>query len=284
MNNEYGDPRKTLSSSNFNKITTADIFFESLAKYTKDESKTNVLFEICNEPYVKEGPSKYENANTWTAVKEYSDVIIPLIRKYSDGIVIVAGKSGVILNKIIKDPITKYSNIAYTFHLYPYNYKYDTYKPQLEAAIDKKLTIIATEAGIFNASLTSNKNTLQYNTAKMDQYLEFFKSKNYNLHFAYFKYTFPYENELYSEWAMLKPLNQNYYETRCNTWKAFKNTEVCKQESLYRRHFTNNDLSSELASKYRCATIDNKCNKDIGKGVFSFSGTYFLEKFMNKKI
>ena len=284
MKSTEGDPRTTLDSNNYQGVTTANNFFKSIAEYSKNNPY--VLFELCNEPYVKNGDSKYENLNTWNAVKEYSDVIIPIIREYSDNIIIVAGKSGVILNEIVNDPITKYSNIAYTFHMYPYNYKFATYKSQLEAMIAKNLTIIATETSIMNAALTE-KNITQYDKAKMDEYLNFFKSKNYNLSFAYFKYDFPFEsgtNSAYSEWSILKPIHKKYYDTRC-TWLSNKNTAPCLSSSLYVRHFSNNDLRKTLSNEYFCASDENHCNKDIqGKGVFSTSGVYFLEKFMNLQI
>lgn len=278
MNATVGDPRLTLAKNNFNGVTTADNFFNKIAQYSN--VNPYVMFEICNEPYVKEGASQFANTNTWTAVKEYADTIIPIIRKYSENIVIVAGKSGVVLTELTNDPITKYSNIAYTFHLYPYNYAFDTYSQQLSAAIEKKLVIIATETSIMDASLSQSNKTV-YDTNKMDQYLEFFKHNNYDLHFAYFKFDFPFESSEYNEWSILKPIHKNYYDTRC-TWNANKNLDICLQTNSYVRHMSNLNLNNKLSLEYFCSSNANKCSKEKGKGVYSISGLYFVKNFMNK--
>ena len=60
-----------------NHIEEAKEFFDEMANKYKDTP--NVIFEICNEP----------NGNTsWDDVKKYADVIIPIIRKYTDNIYI----------------------------------------------------------------------------------------------------------------------------------------------------------------------------------------------------
>ena len=53
-------------------------FFEYVASTYKDYD--NVLYEIMNEP---------SGSATWKDCKEYANTIIPIIRKYTDAIVLV---------------------------------------------------------------------------------------------------------------------------------------------------------------------------------------------------
>lgn len=288
MKATIGDPRKTLSKANNNGlVTSANNFFESISKYAKDNPY--VLYEICNEPNIETGKSKYINENTWDGVREYADTIIPIIRKNSNNIIIVAGRSGVVLNEIIKNRITKYNNIAYTFHLYPYNYDIRTYGPQLEKAIEMKIPIIATEMSIIDASL-NNSNKTAYNIEKMNKYLELFSDKRYPLNFMYFKFDFPFEKVnddgdksiiQYREWSILKPIHSNYYDTRCK-WNANKNLDLCKVSNTYVRHMSNLNLDTSLSKDYFCASNDNKCSKYKGEGVYTISGIYFVKTLMKR--
>lgn len=73
----------------------------------------NIIYEIGNEP------SGDDNTATWAEVKEYADVIIPLIRSYNPDAVIVCPTPGwgCALEEDYNDPLA-YDNVIYNYHLY----------------------------------------------------------------------------------------------------------------------------------------------------------------------
>jgi endoglucanase len=131
---EPGDP-------NFN-LARAKTFFAEIAAKHKD--KTNILYEIANEP------SKV----SWATIKSYADQIIPVIRAQdSDGVVLVgtpdwsslgvSGSGGGVAD-IVANPVNA-SNIMYTFHFYAATHG-DAYLAAFRDGI-AKLPIFVTEFG-----------------------------------------------------------------------------------------------------------------------------------------
>jgi endoglucanase len=134
-----GDPNVNLER--------AKTFFTEIAAKHKD--KTNILYEIANEP----------NGVSWSAIKSYADQIIPVIRAQdSDGVVLVgtpdwsslgASGDGNGVAQILANPVNA-SNIMYTFHFYAAShddYYINTFKDGIA-----KLPIFVTEFGTQEAS------------------------------------------------------------------------------------------------------------------------------------
>ena len=117
----------------------AKVFFDKISKQFKDYD--NVLYEIMNEP---------SGSTTWADCKKYAETIIPIIRKNSDGIILVGNpKWSADLDSVMNDPLVGYSNIMYTFHFYAndsYNQK------RLTNAYDKGFPVFVTEHGGMEAS------------------------------------------------------------------------------------------------------------------------------------
>ncbi|MBQ3639168.1 MAG: cellulase family glycosylhydrolase [Clostridia bacterium] len=157
--------------------TGAISFFTDLATVYRDNPY--VLYEICNEPNIQ-SPMKWN-----TSVKPYAEAVIEEIRTIgARGIVIVAPNNYArniseytAYNQRSDDPIdypirTDCSyNVAYTFHIYAYNIRYNTGNPvksfgwRMREAIEAGLTLVMTEfspatsdigaqsAGVMDASI-----------------------------------------------------------------------------------------------------------------------------------
>ncbi|MCO8276767.1 cellulase family glycosylhydrolase [Actinoplanes sp. TRM 88003] len=134
-----GDP-------NFN-LARARTFFTEIAN--RHKNKTNILYEIANEP----------SDVHWSSIKSYADQLIPVIRAQDpDGVVLVgtedwsslgASGDGQGVARILANPVNA-SNIMYTFHFYAASHD-DYYLNTFRDAI-AKLPMFVTEFGTQTAS------------------------------------------------------------------------------------------------------------------------------------
>lgn len=118
-------------------------FFKQMAK--KYAGVPNVIYEIWNEPAKTD----------WKTVKDYAVQVIPIIRKYDKDNVIVVGSPNWDQDVDIAaaDPITGFSNIAYSFHFYASdNYHQETLRAKADKAIKLGLPLIITEWGVGEAN------------------------------------------------------------------------------------------------------------------------------------
>ncbi|MGW0564969.1 cellulase family glycosylhydrolase [Streptomyces sp. NPDC003016] len=133
-----GDP-------NFN-LERAKTFFASVA--ARNAGKKNVIYEIANEP----------NGVSWTAIKNYADQVIPVIRAADPDAVIIVGtrgwsslgvSDGSNESEIVNNPV-KATNIMYAFHFYAASHK-DNYRATLSRAASQ-LPLFVTEFGTVSAT------------------------------------------------------------------------------------------------------------------------------------
>jgi endoglucanase len=133
-----GDP-------NFNTARATE-FFTYMAQ--KHGSKPNVLYEIANEP----------NGVGWTAIRNYAQQIIPVIRQYDpDGVVLVGTRGWSSLGvseggspqEIVDAPVSA-TNIMYVFHMYAASHG-QQYRDALSWAADR-LPMFVTEWATQQAS------------------------------------------------------------------------------------------------------------------------------------
>ncbi|MFI0467374.1 glycoside hydrolase family 5 protein [Saccharopolyspora sp. 5N102] len=133
-----GDP-------NYN-LDRAKTFFTEMAKRHKD--KTNVLYEIANEPSGVE----------WSQIKSYAEELIPVIREQDpDSVVLVGTRAWSSLGvsedsneqEIVDNPVNA-DNIMYTFHFYAASHGRE-YLDTLSRAADK-LPMFVTEFGTQEAT------------------------------------------------------------------------------------------------------------------------------------
>ena len=125
-------------------MTTANAkkFFKHFGK--KYGKRKNVIWEICNEP----------NGCEWKDVKKYAKKIIPVIRKYSDNIIVVGTPTwSQDVDTAANSRLTgKYAkNVCYTIHFYAATHK-DNIREKVKYAFKKKLPVLCTEFSICDAS------------------------------------------------------------------------------------------------------------------------------------
>lgn len=114
-------------------------FGETAQKYA---DKQHILYEICNEP----------NGVSWDDVREYADTVIPIIREYSNAVVLVGTPTwSQDVHLAAQVPITRYSNIMYTLHFYAASHGAYLRDRMLDAAA-QGLPIFVSEFGICDAS------------------------------------------------------------------------------------------------------------------------------------
>ncbi|MDG9703278.1 cellulase family glycosylhydrolase [Streptomyces sp. DH37] len=133
-----GDP-------NYN-LDRAKTFFASVA--ARNAAKKNVIYEIANEP----------NGVSWTAIKNYAEQVIPVIRAADPDAVIIVGtrgwsslgvSDGSNETEVINNPVNA-TNIMYAFHFYAASHK-DNYRATLSRAATK-LPLFVTEFGTVSAT------------------------------------------------------------------------------------------------------------------------------------
>ena len=122
-------------------------FFQQIASRHRD--KTNVLYEIANEP----------SGVPWSSIKSYAEQIIPVIRAHDpDGVVLVgtedwsslgASGDGQGVARIQAAPVDA-ANVMYTFHFYAASHD-DYYLNTFRDAI-AKLPVFVTEFGTQQAT------------------------------------------------------------------------------------------------------------------------------------
>ena len=133
----------TLSDNNPNtNITLAKDFWDYMSK--KHKGKKHVLYEICNEP----------NGVNWGTIKDYANVIIPIIRANDPETIIIVGTpqwSGKPIDVVNGGPLTGANayNTMYSFHFYAASHS--SYRSEVQSAANS-IPIFATEWGLSDAS------------------------------------------------------------------------------------------------------------------------------------
>ncbi len=116
------------------------LFFEYAAQ--KWGAYDNVIFEIYNEP----------TDARWDAIKLYAETVIPVIRKYSDNMVIIGSPAwDQTPDLFVKNPVEG-ENISYSFHYYAGSHKISNQGVRAEKAMAGGLSVIVSEWGTINAN------------------------------------------------------------------------------------------------------------------------------------
>lgn len=112
-------------------------FFNMMAK--EYANVPNVIFEICNEP---------NGDCTWEDIKEYANIIIPVIRRHKPDALILIGTPNYDreIQFPAKDPVN-FENIMYTFHFYATSHK-DEFRAKLREVVGQGTPIFVSESGL----------------------------------------------------------------------------------------------------------------------------------------
>ena len=116
-------------------------FFNMMAKEYADVP--NVIFEICNEP---------NGDCTWEDIKEYANIIIPVIRRHKPDALILIGTPNFDreIQEPAKDPVD-FENVMYSFHFYATSHKGESLA-KLRDVVGGGTPIFITESGFCEAS------------------------------------------------------------------------------------------------------------------------------------
>lgn len=118
----------------------AKVFFEEMANKYKDTD--NVIFEICNEP---------NGSTSWEDVKIYAEEVIPIIRKYTDAVIIVGTPTwSQDVDKAADNPLN-FDNIVYALHFYSGTHK-EFLREKIDYARSKNIAVFVSEFGVSDAS------------------------------------------------------------------------------------------------------------------------------------
>lgn len=133
-----GDP-------NFN-LDRAKTFFASVA--ARNAGKENVIYEIANEP----------NGVSWSAIKNYAEQVIPVIRAADPDAVVIVGtrgwsslgvSDGSNESEVVSNPVNA-TNLMYAFHFYAASHQ-DAYRTTVSRAASQ-LPLFVSEFGTVSAT------------------------------------------------------------------------------------------------------------------------------------
>lgn len=122
-------------------IEDAKAFFGAMS--AEFAGKSNVIYEICNEP---------NGAPTWAQVKAYAEQVIPVIRANDPDALVVVGTPewSQRIDEAAADPLT-FDNVMYALHFYAATHQQEL-RDRLAAAVAGGLPVFVTEFGICDAS------------------------------------------------------------------------------------------------------------------------------------
>lgn len=120
-------------------VAASKAFFENVAK--KYGSNPGVVFELFNEPWA--------NVYTWPEIKAYAEAVIPVIRKYSDNLILVGTRQwSRDVDEASLDPIVD-KNVAYVLHFYAGSHR-DTLTARGRTALANGVPLFVSEWGTTN--------------------------------------------------------------------------------------------------------------------------------------
>ncbi|HTN88651.1 MAG TPA: glycoside hydrolase family 5 protein [Sorangium sp.] len=131
----------------------AKAFFTEMAQTYGNQP--NVLFEIFNEP----------DGEPWSEIRTYANEVIAAIRATGSNNVIIVGTPtwSQDVDIAANNPITGYSNIAYTLHFYANTHR-ESLRAKARTAMDKGLALFVTEFGTCDASGNTGLNLTESQT------------------------------------------------------------------------------------------------------------------------
>ena len=124
-----------------NQIEDAKRFFEHVA--SEYGQYDNVIFEVFNEP----------TNQSWSAIRDYADTIINVIRQYSDNLILVGNpnwdqRPSTAIRDEVHDPA---HNVAYTFHYYANSHTITGQGRSAVNAMEAGLSVFVSEWGTGDA-------------------------------------------------------------------------------------------------------------------------------------
>lgn len=140
-------------------IDKAKKFFTDIA--SEYGNTPNIIWEIWNEPDNENGTGP-DQEDTWQDIKNYAAQIIPIIRKYSNNLIVVGTPFwSQKVDQAAADPIDD-PNVAYTLHFYAAQSGHkDTLRTIARTAVDLGAPLFITEFGITKANGSDSIDTVE---------------------------------------------------------------------------------------------------------------------------
>ena len=159
-----------------NEVSAAKAFFKEMAE--KYGNNDHVIFEIYNEPL--------DNVS-WETIKKYAEEIIPVIRQYSNNLILVGTRTW---SRRLDDVIGKEladNNVGYVLHFYSENLYLDrpvegskdpsspTFRQVITQAMNAGLLVFISEYGTTNSDggNPANGNLYSHNATYTDEWMAF---------------------------------------------------------------------------------------------------------------
>jgi endoglucanase len=102
----------------------------------------NVIFEIYNEP----------TNTTWPGIKAYAEKVIPVIREYSDNLILVGTPNwDQNIETVIGNNITSHTNIGYVLHFYAATHSLISFETKVKDVLNARLPVFVSEFGTTDA-------------------------------------------------------------------------------------------------------------------------------------
>lgn len=122
-------------------LDDAKAFFEAMS--AEFAGKSNVIYEICNEP---------NGGTSWAQVKAYAEQVIPVIRANDPDAVVVVGTPewSQRVDEAAADPLA-FDNVMYALHFYAATHQQEL-RDRLTSVVAGGLPVFVTEFGICDAS------------------------------------------------------------------------------------------------------------------------------------
>jgi len=142
----------------------------------------HVIFEIYNEPM-----DAYDG--TWENIKAYAEEIIPVIRQYSDNLILVGTRHwSRRLDEVIGNELAD-GNVGYVLHFYAENHYLNrsvylegapdpSFKEVITMAMDAGLLVFISEYGTTNSNGGQGDKYNSHHAANTNEWLDFLNEKN----------------------------------------------------------------------------------------------------------
>ena len=122
-------------SPNVYKYQAMDFFEEICSLYAE---RDDIIYEICNEP---------NRTADWADIRAYAEDVVPLIRRLTDGVVIVGTPVwSQEIDRALEMPLYD-DNVMYAFHFYSATHK-QTFRDKVERCVAAGLPVFISEFGV----------------------------------------------------------------------------------------------------------------------------------------
>lgn len=251
----------------------AQSFFTTIAEKYKDIP--NVIYEIYNEPI---------NTN-WNTIKSYASPIVSSIRNHTDNLIIIGTSNWSQHPEEGQDAVPG-KNLAYTFHFYADTHSKDSFRGNIESALNNGVPVFISEWGTTDASGDGDPN--QSASQTWMSYMDEKQLPNCNWSFRQYTSTADNKREKSAFWEGSVILNNSKEldeATPTASGKIVRDYLVANArswaDSITKGYRNNNCAVPHISAKETDGTISNKLKSECSysssdESVVSVSGSNII--------